>query len=229
MCPRCSTTLSPQLMLTDRRWTYYCGIRQGRMIMIVFGNYPIRFATAARDARVVAASASRPAAGRACRRGRRAPQDTDVVLLCYSVDNPTSFSNVSDKWLPELQHFCPTVPFILIALKTDLFDDPTTIAKCVWRGARRAAHARAHLLTHRPIVDAGVAAHAVTAATARHHRAVAGAAPAQPAGGKRGADLDRAGPAAGRIDWRGGLCGLLIAEEHQCRHGVSAGRAGRAG
>ncbi|CAH8451972.1 unnamed protein product [Schistosoma curassoni] len=28
--------------------------------------------------------------------------DTDVVLLCYSIDSPDSFANIEEKWLPEL-------------------------------------------------------------------------------------------------------------------------------
>ncbi|WP_411023650.1 GTP-binding protein, partial [Salmonella sp. s51228] len=40
--------------------------------------------------------------------------DTDVILLCYSVDNPDSLENISEKWVPEVRHFCPTVPIILV-------------------------------------------------------------------------------------------------------------------
>ncbi|VDP55227.1 unnamed protein product [Schistosoma margrebowiei] len=28
--------------------------------------------------------------------------DTDVVLLCYSIDSPDSFANIEEKWLPEV-------------------------------------------------------------------------------------------------------------------------------
>ncbi|VDP40778.1 unnamed protein product [Schistosoma margrebowiei] len=28
--------------------------------------------------------------------------DTDVVLLCYSIDSPDSFENIPEKWLPEV-------------------------------------------------------------------------------------------------------------------------------
>lgn len=50
--------------------------------------------------------------------------DTDVVLMCFSVDNSDSAENISAKWVPEVQHFCPNVPFLLIATKKDLRNDP---------------------------------------------------------------------------------------------------------
>eukprot|EP01134_Creolimax_fragrantissima_P003098 CFRG3098T1 len=52
--------------------------------------------------------------------------DTDVILMCFSVDNPDSLDNIPDKWTPEVRHFCPSVPIILVGLKTDLRDDPHT-------------------------------------------------------------------------------------------------------
>jgi len=50
--------------------------------------------------------------------------DTDVILVCFSVVNPDSLSNVVDKWLPEVSHFCPGVPMILVGTKKDLRTDP---------------------------------------------------------------------------------------------------------
>ncbi|KAI0231938.1 Rho-related GTP-binding protein RhoC [Lamellibrachia satsuma] len=49
--------------------------------------------------------------------------DTDVLLLCFAVDNPDSFQNVTDKWVPELNHFCPRVPVVLVCTKVDLRDN----------------------------------------------------------------------------------------------------------
>lgn len=46
--------------------------------------------------------------------------DTHVVLMCFSVDNPDSFENIPEKWAPEVRHFCPSVPIILVANKKDL-------------------------------------------------------------------------------------------------------------
>lgn len=45
---------------------------------------------------------------------------TDVFLVCFSVVSPTSYENVSAKWIPELRHLAPTAPIILVGTKTDL-------------------------------------------------------------------------------------------------------------
>lgn len=50
-------------------------------------------------------------------------QDTDVFLLCFAVDSPESFQNISEKWAPEVKHVCPGVPFVLVATKAELRDD----------------------------------------------------------------------------------------------------------
>jgi len=55
--------------------------------------------------------------------------DTNVLLICFSVDNVDSLDNVAEKWVPEVKHFCPNVPFVLVACKYDLRNDPTTIAE----------------------------------------------------------------------------------------------------
>lgn len=54
---------------------------------------------------------------------------TDIFLLCFSVDSPTTFDNVSKKWYQEILLHAPGVPFILIGTKIDLRNDPKTIAE----------------------------------------------------------------------------------------------------
>nr|AFK10757.1 rho-related GTP-binding protein RhoB [Callorhinchus milii] len=49
--------------------------------------------------------------------------DTDVILVCFSVDAPDSLWNIPDKWMPEVQHFCPGVPVVLVGNKRDLRND----------------------------------------------------------------------------------------------------------
>ncbi|KAM9793443.1 rho-related GTP-binding protein RhoF [Syngnathus typhle] len=49
--------------------------------------------------------------------------EAHVILVCFDVTNPTSFDNVTIKWHPEVKHFCPGVPLILIGCKTDLRKD----------------------------------------------------------------------------------------------------------
>ncbi|KAH7986678.1 hypothetical protein HPB52_024806 [Rhipicephalus sanguineus] len=53
--------------------------------------------------------------------------DTDVILMCFSIDSPDSLENILEKWHPEVKHFCPSVPIVLVANKKDLRSDPATI------------------------------------------------------------------------------------------------------
>lgn len=52
---------------------------------------------------------------------------TDVFLACFSIVSSASFENVKTKWYPELTHHCPTVPIVLVRLKSDLREDSPTI------------------------------------------------------------------------------------------------------
>jgi len=53
--------------------------------------------------------------------------DTDVILMCFSIDSPDSLENIPEKWTPEVKHFCPNVPIILVGNKKDLRQDSITI------------------------------------------------------------------------------------------------------
>ena len=44
----------------------------------------------------------------------------DICLLCFSVSSRDSFENVKCKWLGELKELNPSIPFLLIGLKSDL-------------------------------------------------------------------------------------------------------------
>ncbi|XP_062923794.1 transforming protein RhoA isoform X2 [Mobula hypostoma] len=52
--------------------------------------------------------------------------DTDVILMCFSIDSPDSLENIPEKWTPEVKHFCPSVPIILVGNKKDLRNDEHT-------------------------------------------------------------------------------------------------------
>lgn len=47
-------------------------------------------------------------------------RDADLILICFAMDNPTSLINIKDKWFPEIKHYCPNVPIILVGTKSDL-------------------------------------------------------------------------------------------------------------
>ncbi|KAH6677153.1 Rho GTPase Rho1 [Halenospora varia] len=53
--------------------------------------------------------------------------DTHVILICFAIDNPDSLDNVQEKWISEVQHYCPGLPIILVGLRKDLRKDPKTI------------------------------------------------------------------------------------------------------
>ncbi|NP_001012250.1 rho-related GTP-binding protein RhoV [Danio rerio] len=48
---------------------------------------------------------------------------TDVFLLCFSVVNPTSFQNITKKWIPEIRECNPSSPIILVGTQSDLVLD----------------------------------------------------------------------------------------------------------
>ncbi|KAK3585968.1 hypothetical protein CHS0354_038513 [Potamilus streckersoni] len=55
--------------------------------------------------------------------------DTDVILICFSVDNPDSLTNALDRWSPEVKHFCHNVPIVLVGTKTDLRENDVVKAE----------------------------------------------------------------------------------------------------
>ncbi|KAI9866820.1 MAG: Rho GTPase [Trichoglossum hirsutum] len=53
--------------------------------------------------------------------------ETDLIFVCFAIDCPNSLENVMDKWYPEVLHFCPLTPLILVGLKSDLRTKRTCI------------------------------------------------------------------------------------------------------
>jgi Ras family protein A len=47
--------------------------------------------------------------------------------MCFSIDNPDSLDNIAEKWLPEIKHYCPKVPIVLVGNKKDLRNDSNVI------------------------------------------------------------------------------------------------------
>ncbi|KAL6122804.1 Rhoa [Nucleospora cyclopteri] len=48
---------------------------------------------------------------------------TDLIFLCYTVENKKNLENITSKWLVEIKNYCPEAPFYLVALKKDLRDE----------------------------------------------------------------------------------------------------------
>uniref|UniRef100_A0A1I7YBI7 Rho-related GTP-binding protein RhoU n=1 Tax=Steinernema glaseri TaxID=37863 RepID=A0A1I7YBI7_9BILA len=49
--------------------------------------------------------------------------DTDVFILCYSVERPESIRRLRDKWIPEIKQFCPHTPMLIVGNKKDIRDE----------------------------------------------------------------------------------------------------------
>src|SRR5947209_6653850 len=59
---------------------------------------------------------------------------TDVFLVCFSIVSPSSFENITTKWIPEITHHWPSAPFLLIGTKSDLRDDQEMLEKLHKKG-----------------------------------------------------------------------------------------------
>jgi GTPase SAR1 family protein len=60
----------------------------------------------------------------------------DLFLICFRVTWSTSFESIRDKWYPEMRHYCPDVPFLIVATQTDLRDCPEMIKKFAGQNQR---------------------------------------------------------------------------------------------
>jgi small GTP-binding protein len=49
--------------------------------------------------------------------------ETDVFLLCFAIDNPTTFDNIKSKWLIEITTSCPEGKIMLVGTKSDVRKD----------------------------------------------------------------------------------------------------------
>eukprot|EP01091_Cochliopodium_minus_P007298 TRINITY_DN171_c0_g2_i1.p1 TRINITY_DN171_c0_g2~~TRINITY_DN171_c0_g2_i1.p1 ORF type:complete len:200 (-),score=58.27 TRINITY_DN171_c0_g2_i1:64-663(-) len=54
---------------------------------------------------------------------------TDVFVVCYSIISRASFSNVKNKWIPELKYYSPNTPIVLVATKSDLRKDEKVLKR----------------------------------------------------------------------------------------------------
>jgi len=52
---------------------------------------------------------------------------TDVFIICFALTGPETFDNVKRKWVPEVTHFNPKTPIVLVGTKMDLRDNEDTI------------------------------------------------------------------------------------------------------
>lgn len=55
--------------------------------------------------------------------------DTDVVLICFSIDSHSTLEDVQANWVPEVNDFCPNAPIVLVGIKKDTRNDPSEIKR----------------------------------------------------------------------------------------------------
>jgi len=55
--------------------------------------------------------------------------NANVFLICFAVVNSISFENITSKWHPEVLHFCPDTPLVLVGTKLDLRKDEACLKK----------------------------------------------------------------------------------------------------
>lgn len=53
--------------------------------------------------------------------------DTDVMILCFSIDSPSSLKNITDKWSHDIKTYCPGAPIIVVGNKKDLRNNKNLI------------------------------------------------------------------------------------------------------
>nr|4MIT_A Chain A, Rho family GTPase [Entamoeba histolytica HM-3:IMSS]4MIT_B Chain B, Rho family GTPase [Entamoeba histolytica HM-3:IMSS]4MIT_C Chain C, Rho family GTPase [Entamoeba histolytica HM-3:IMSS]4MIT_D Chain D, Rho family GTPase [Entamoeba histolytica HM-3:IMSS] len=57
-----------------------------------------------------------------------------IFLICFSVTSSVSYDNVITKWHPEVIHFAPKVPIILVGTKLDTRNDPAIVKRLTEQG-----------------------------------------------------------------------------------------------
>jgi Ras-related C3 botulinum toxin substrate 1 len=55
----------------------------------------------------------------------------DVFLLAFSLISKASYENVSKKWIPELRHYAPGVPIILVGTKLGMLSPHNALRLCL--------------------------------------------------------------------------------------------------
>ncbi|XP_030634765.1 rho-related GTP-binding protein RhoU [Chanos chanos] len=75
-------------------------------------------------------------------------RNTDAFLLCYSVVQPASFRNVSDRWAPEIRRLCPGVPVVLVGTQCDLREDVQVLIQLAERREKPISGDEARLCAH---------------------------------------------------------------------------------
>eukprot|EP00010_Vexillifera_abyssalis_P008637 CAMPEP_0201543954 /NCGR_PEP_ID=MMETSP0173_2-20130828/234_1 /ASSEMBLY_ACC=CAM_ASM_000268 /TAXON_ID=218659 /ORGANISM="Vexillifera sp., Strain DIVA3 564/2" /LENGTH=204 /DNA_ID=CAMNT_0047951885 /DNA_START=40 /DNA_END=654 /DNA_ORIENTATION=+ len=71
---------------------------------------------------------------------------TDVFIICFSLVSPQSYDNVKKKWYPEVSHFNPDTPIVLVGTKLDLRGKSETIQSLKENGLEPVQEDQGHKL-----------------------------------------------------------------------------------
>ena len=69
---------------------------------------------------------------------------TDSLIVCFSIVSPASFENISAKWYPEVDHYCPSTPIILLGTKQDLTKDKGILEELAKKGMSPITYEQGH-------------------------------------------------------------------------------------
>ena len=61
--------------------------------------------------------------------------NANVFIVCYSICSEIRLNNIKSKWIPEISHFQPDIPYIIVGTKLDLRDDEQAIARAAQVGS----------------------------------------------------------------------------------------------
>lgn len=50
-------------------------------------------------------------------------RDSDIFLVCFSMNTPDSFENIETKWIPEIKHHRSGFPFIIVGCREDITEN----------------------------------------------------------------------------------------------------------
>jgi len=62
--------------------------------------------------------------------------ETDIFVVCFSVVDPDSHSNVTARWIKELKEHCPDTPVLLVWTKIDLRGDENIVHDLTTQGKK---------------------------------------------------------------------------------------------
>ena len=66
--------------------------------------------------------------------------NADIFIVCYSISSEVSLDNIKCKWIPEISHYQPEVPYIIVGTKLDLRDDEKAIEYAAQYGAKMVSY-----------------------------------------------------------------------------------------